>query len=131
MTDSGSGGFACLPYCTGFRSSEEAIVEVPSLFSCAPADGDMRGSGRTEGAYGFIHESAMSVLLLSSHGRPTIGVRYPREGPSIRQISRVKWQSFVVVHCCSFRRNASGDLASGDLRVPQPVAGEGKCETLP
>lgn len=122
MTDSGSGGFACLPYCTGFRSSEEA----------ARADGDMRGSGRTEDAYGFMHESAMSVLLISSHGRPTIGVRYPREGPSIRQMSSwVKWQSLVAVHCCSFRRNASGDLASGDLRVSQPVAGEGKCETLP
>ena len=123
MNDSGSGGFACRPYCTGFRSRDEAIVQRPSQFSCARADGDMRERGRAKGAYGFIHASATSVLLLSSHGRPMVGVL----GPAMCHMSsKVKWQSFVAVHSSSLRRNASGDR-----RLAQPVAGEGKCETLP
>ena len=89
MADLGSGGFGCLSYWTGFRSrdEDEAIVQPrPSQFSCARAGDDMRERGRAKGAfvpYGFIHASAMSVLLLSSHGLPMVGVL----GPAMCQTS--------------------------------------------
>ena len=82
MADLGSGGFGCLSYCTGFRvfrsrGEDEAPIVQPSQFSCARAGDAMRERGRAKGAfvpYGFIHASAMSMLWLSSHGLPMVGV---------------------------------------------------------
>ena len=78
----------------------------------ARLDGD-RERGRGRGVFGFTTESAKSVLLLSIHGRPMVGVL----GPDTCQMSScVKWQSFVAVHACSLWRNTPGDL-----RMPKLV----------